>query len=454
MKKYLNLEGLEYLCGKIKEGLERKQEQLTGRPGQLAGFSEGGLRALTVTAGSNIKLSQAEGKLEIGVNLDNGTINGGIALLDTLDNPGIYNWLDTKGDMGYEGGLWNVAITKSKYIGEKDSVTQTLVGTYGTGTKGRVLARSFYYANNPQWTPWRELVSLEQISNPNMLDNWYFQSPINQRREKTYNITGINQYFIDRWIGTYINTVLEEDGLLITSSRSPTFSMYQRVENPQALAGKTVTFSLLCSEAASVTMAIRGDIGSGSTNVSGKNLAVDTPGLHTITCKLPENVVILAPGFLVRAGGRIKVIAAKLELGSQQTLAHKEGDIWVLNDPPPNPALELLKCQKYFERVYFPQAYPATRMSDTTIKVAVPFCTKKRIASPAVVPYQYYLIWGENNMGVFGEMIFQKPTETHVSEDFAIMSFSQEQVNSPQGGGIYLSTPSAVTPYIDIDANL
>ena len=164
----------------------------------------------------------------------------------------------------------------------------------------------------------------------------------------TNPFSGINQYFIDRWIGTYISAVLEEDGLLITSDRTPTFSMYQRVENPQEFSGKTVTFSILCSEAASVTMAIRGDTGSGSTNVGGKNLAVDTPGLHTITCTLPPNITVLAPGFLVRAGGRIKIAAAKLELGSQQTLAHRDASgNWVLNDPPPDPALELAKCQRY-----------------------------------------------------------------------------------------------------------
>jgi len=42
------------------------------------------------------------------------------------------------------------------------------------------------------------------------------------------------------------------------------------------------------------------------------------------------------------------IIAAKLELGSHQTLAHQDADgNWVLNDPPPNKALELAKCQRY-----------------------------------------------------------------------------------------------------------
>ena len=44
------------------------------------------------------------------------------------------------------------------------------------------------------------------------------------------------------------------------------------------------------------------------------------------------------------------VKAIKLELGSQQTLAHQDAaGNWVLNDPPPDKALELLKCQRYYQ---------------------------------------------------------------------------------------------------------
>lgn len=44
-------------------------------------------------------------------------------------------------------------------------------------------------------------------------------------------------------------------------------------------------------------------------------------------------------------GASVTMKAAKLELGSEQTLAHKDSTgNWVLNDPPPNKELELLKC--------------------------------------------------------------------------------------------------------------
>ena len=48
----------------------------------------------------------------------------------------------------------------------------------------------------------------------------------------------------------------------------------------------------------------------------------------------------------VAPGKETKIQAAKLELGSFQTLAHKEGSKWVLNEIP-DYALELLKCQRY-----------------------------------------------------------------------------------------------------------
>ena len=52
--------------------------------------------------------------------------------------------------------------------------------------------------------------------------------------------------------------------------------------------------------------------------------------------------------------------AAKLEPGRYQTLAHKEGDAWVLNEIP-DYATELLKCQRYFRVIdqlntYSPQS--------------------------------------------------------------------------------------------------
>ena len=54
----------------------------------------------------------------------------------------------------------------------------------------------------------------------------------------------------------------------------------------------------------------------------------------------------------------ITIQAAKLELGTVQTLAHQDDfGNWVLNDPPPDKTLELLKCQRYQVVYHFKDIY-------------------------------------------------------------------------------------------------
>jgi len=65
------------------------------------------------------------------------------------------------------------------------------------------------------------------------------------------------------------------------------------------------------------------------------------------------------------------IIAAKLEIGTRQTLTKPdENGTDVLNDPPPNKALELAKCQRYFFRI---AEYRATGyvMSATAVRLFI-----------------------------------------------------------------------------------
>lgn len=192
-------------------------------------------------------------------------------------------------------------------------------------------------------------------SNPNLLDNWYFMAPINQRGQTEYIGTG---YGIDRWRGLYSNArvVIESDGLTISrilgSTDTSTKNVIQPIENFHRLAGKTVTMSALVSRAVDIAAIIlRGatdsvNIASKSGRYSGK------PFLLSSTVTLPDDIDGLR--FCLRsAGGSDDVTAtfaaAKLELGDQQTLAHQDAaGNWVLNDPP-NKALELAKCQRHLK---------------------------------------------------------------------------------------------------------
>lgn len=212
-----------------------------------------------------------------------------------------------------------------------------------------------------------------QHSNPNLLDNWYFigggsqqgggQFPINQRGETEY--TGLNkQYFIDRWKthsssgvgGTY---TLTQDGLKVQCASSyavgnNVWLFKQIFENPEELSGKTVTFSLLYDLPDGVinlrgTINVVGDGGEKSFYTP-ENAAVAEGGLLQVTATLPQNLTRLWIVFMVNSAANTQFIikAAKLELGPVQTLARQGADgNWVLNDPPPNFALELAKCQRY-----------------------------------------------------------------------------------------------------------
>ena len=304
-----------------------------GLPGPAATIN--GMNTLTVTAGDHIKLDQADGELKIGVNLDNGSIAGDTSLLDDLKSPGTYNWLDEEGELGIAGGLWNVAVTNSAYSTGHPSITQTLVGTYGPGVTGRVLARSFYYANNPQWTPWRELVSLDQISNPNLLDNWYFRNPVNQRGLAEYG----EGYTIDRWC-LYVSgttTISIENGVVIHEGAGGCFQQRLERSKMEKLLGQAATLSVLIDNQLYSATDILGYPGN---KCIVRGLPVGEISLFWDDVKCEVNFSL--------TGGAGVLQAVKLELGTIQTLAHQDASgNWVLNDPPPNKALELAKCQRY-----------------------------------------------------------------------------------------------------------
>ena len=304
-----------------------------GLPGPAATIN--GMNTLTVTAGDHIKLDQADGELKIGVNLDNGSIAGDTSLLDDLKSPGTYNWLDEEGELGIAGGLWNVAVTNSAYSTGHPSITQTLVGTYGPGVTGRVLARSFYYANNPQWTPWRELVSLDQISNPNLLDNWYFADPVNQRGLTEYG----EGYTIDRWF-LYVSgttTISIENGVVIHEGAGGYFQQRLERSKMEKLLGQAATLSVLIDNQLYSATDLLGYPGN---RCIIRGLPVGESSLFWDDVKCEINVSL--------TGGAGVLQAVKLELGTIQTLAHRDASgNWVLNDPPPDPALELAKCQRY-----------------------------------------------------------------------------------------------------------
>ena len=179
----------------------------------------------------------------------------------------------------------------------------------------------------------------------NLLDNWYFADTINQRGQTEYTSAG---YTIDRWsIEAGAKLKVLEDGVVFTPNPSNYNTCTQYVENYKDLIGKQLTLSVLIEEN-TCTNCLLWFYGGNTDNFVYVTMN-GSDKLYSVTMTPKSNITSLRCGFQGRnSAGSVKVLAVKLEVGDQQTLAHQDAaGNWVLNDPPPNKAQELLKCMRY-----------------------------------------------------------------------------------------------------------
>lgn len=180
--------------------------------------------------------------------------------------------------------------------------------------------------NNPHGvTPYQ----IGAASNPNLLDNWYFADPINQRGVSgTISTEG---YFIDRWKLVSGTVQIISGGIILNGT------IRQILEKS---IGEDVTASVLTDSG----------VLSGDYDDSART-------------------------FSITAAGKT-ILAAKLEIGSKQTLVHQENGVWVLNDAPPNKASELAKCKAYYMKMQlFSTAYYVTA-NEAYVSLRVPTCMR------------------------------------------------------------------------------
>ena len=230
-------------------------------------------------------------------------------------------------------------------------------------------------------------------ASPNLLENWYFADPINQRRLEEYTGSG---YTIDRWKLNGNASSLKYNVAQRKLSCAPTTTAYlsfeQLIESPSRFTGKILTYSALFESAKKVIIQIWKTNSSGTISLATSGNWTDSLFL-SFTFKMPEDITDSDTiRVLIQTQDNVVPIAAKLELGSLQTLAHQDAaGNWVLNDPPPNKALELLKCQRYQMQVYGVgnAAYVVfgvgVAISDTDCVIAVPLPIKMRIAIPSLI---------------------------------------------------------------------
>ena len=192
-----------------------------------------------------------------------------------------------------------------------------------------------------------------QPCNRNLIINWYFGNPVNQRGKTVYSGAG---YGIDRWKAEAVtpNVTTIKDGYIELSQNA---LIEQILEEPYSLCEKQVTISALTTTGlyfATATVPSKDELSAitADENIGVKYFAVN--GNNTGYACLQHSKEH-ATKVMLRAfdGYTVGVIAVKLEIGSQQTLAHQENGVWVPNEIP-DYGEELTKCMRYLQIISTP----------------------------------------------------------------------------------------------------
>lgn len=233
-------------------------------------------------------------------------------------------------------------------------------------------------------TSWNAKASAESVSavsqqlgtfvRPNLLDNWYFGRPVNQRGQTEY--TGEWIYTIDRWeLSDGGGTLTVQDGGIIYTSASYLFQPFDSDISKQ-LAGKTLTISFLYADG---TL----DIGTSKIASSWDSWTVFLEA---------ENARLVGVGngrlWVLNTKAGKAIVAAKLELGPTQTLAHQDtAGNWMLNEVPKY-SRELLDCQRYYVKFGYADKYcilgSGVARDGTFVSITVPVPAELR-ANPVVI---------------------------------------------------------------------
>lgn len=174
--------------------------------------------------------------------------------------------------------------------------------------------------------------------NPNLLDNWYFGRPVNQRGQTEYTAGGA--YTLDRWWAQYDTTLSIVDGGIKIGGK---WDVQQYFET--TLPNATYTLSLLYKDRTG-SDPLRLLIGNRTDGDLAQTESKDASGILSVTFSTAKlNKVNF--GFTGSTDNSATIIAIKLELGDTQTLAHQDSSgNWILNEIP-DFGEQLRRCQRY-----------------------------------------------------------------------------------------------------------
>lgn len=213
----------------------------------------------------------------------------------------------------------------------KFSAAQSLTDAQQAQARENINAPAPYEAGDNISITGRIITTKAFPCNPNLLDNWYFGNPVNQRGQTSYAGTGyggIDRITFDGQGGT----MTVGDGFVSFQKTGDYTSPIQFFEKSRVPANQTATISAIVNDD---LFFATGTLESG--------VIATCPGGRFESYRLDDRSVFR---FVFTDSGVYKVRAVGLELGSQQTLAHKEYGDWVLNEIPKF-GDQLAECQRY-----------------------------------------------------------------------------------------------------------
>ena len=290
--------------------------------------------------------------------------------------------------------------------------------------------------------------TLQKKVNPNLLDNWYFGNPVDQRGgyvvipgveyyqlgsmtvggtttayykvisidsngNPTFSIDGTNYwtlganmvrgytgagYGVDRWIlGGVWNSgkaaLSINDGYITLQE-----GLFQKKELKRSkMNGRVLSVSALFAD---------GTLGHGVIRLPNEIVIgtsyTDGDGANGVVRYISEDIL----EYRIQSNGG-QYVAVKLELGSQQTLAHQDANgNWVLNEIP-DYGEQLARCQRYCLVIgnsgySYEGAGVGTSFSDTGVEIMVPTPTPLRTKPVVTVTGQWLLRGTGKEIGVDG----------------------------------------------------
>jgi hypothetical protein len=266
-----------------------------------------------------------------------------------------------QGDPGADGKSAYETASASGYVGSeaqfgrdladvqnavKYNAPQTLTAAQKAQARSNIGAPAPYTAGDGIAISGSVIATKVQPCNRNLIINWYFGNPVNQRDVSgTISSAG---YCLDRWKLVSGSVTINTDGITLNGT------MQQVLETAPV---GTVTASAL-------TQAGVGEV---------------VPTYNSAT----KTVTVTANGK--------KLVAVKLEIGSQQTLAHQEDGVWVLNEIP-DYGEELTKCMRYLQIISTPYDTSgngvAIGYANNTVDlwVPIPLAVPMRISPTPTIP--------------------------------------------------------------------